>query len=112
LAKKDMGRQHAPRFAGKQEAWVAAGIGLTIGFYDGFFGPGTGSFLVFAYVWLLGVSTPAKVSTYAYVNPVIAVFLGWALLGERVTSPMVLAAGMIVGAVIILTWPRTAPAKA
>jgi uncharacterized membrane protein YfcA len=54
LAKKDMGRQHAPRFAAKQEAWVAAGIGLTIGFYDGFFGPGTGSFLVFAYVSLLG----------------------------------------------------------
>jgi uncharacterized membrane protein YfcA len=54
LAKKDMGRHHAPRFAGKQEAWVAAGIGLTIGFYDGFFGPGTGSFLVFAYVSLLG----------------------------------------------------------
>jgi drug/metabolite transporter (DMT)-like permease len=72
-----------------------------------------GSWIGFsAYVWLLGVSTPAKVSTYAYVNPVIAVFLGWALLGERVTSPMVLAAGVIVGAVIILTWPRTPPAKA
>ena len=54
LAKKDMGRHHAPRFAGAQEAWIAAGIGLTIGFYDGFFGPGTGSFLVFAYVRLLG----------------------------------------------------------
>jgi uncharacterized membrane protein YfcA len=54
LAKKDMGRQHAPRFAGPQEAWIASGIGLTIGFYDGFFGPGTGSFLVFAYVRLLG----------------------------------------------------------
>jgi uncharacterized membrane protein YfcA len=54
LAKKDMGRQHAPRFAGSQEAWVASGIGLTIGFYDGFFGPGTGSFLVFACVRLLG----------------------------------------------------------
>ncbi|WP_090044260.1 TSUP family transporter [Limnohabitans sp. 2KL-27] len=54
LAKKDMGRQHAPRFAGPKEAWIASGIGLTIGFYDGFFGPGTGSFLVFAYVRLLG----------------------------------------------------------
>ncbi len=61
-----------------------------------------------AYVWLLGVSTPAKVSTYAYVNPVIAVFLGWALLGEHITPPMVLAAGVIVGAVVILTWPRAA----
>lgn len=54
LVKKDMGRSHAPRFAGSQEAWVAAGIGLMIGFYDGFFGPGTGSFLVFAYVRWLG----------------------------------------------------------
>jgi uncharacterized membrane protein YfcA len=54
LARKDMGQSHAPRFAGKQEAWIAAGIGLVIGFYDGFFGPGTGSFLVFAYVRLLG----------------------------------------------------------
>jgi len=54
LIKKDLGRSHAPRFAGAQEAWIAAGIGLLIGFYDGFFGPGTGSFLVFAYVRVLG----------------------------------------------------------
>ena len=54
LARKDLGRSHAPRFAGAQEAWIAAGIGLVIGFYDGFFGPGTGSFLVFAYVRVLG----------------------------------------------------------
>ena len=54
LAKKDMGRDHAPRFSGRKEIWVASGIGLTIGFYDGFFGPGTGSFLVFAYVRWLG----------------------------------------------------------
>jgi uncharacterized membrane protein YfcA len=54
VAKKDLGRSHAPRFIGRQEAWMAAGIGLVIGFYDGFFGPGTGSFLVFAYVRLMG----------------------------------------------------------
>jgi uncharacterized membrane protein YfcA len=54
LAKKDMGRTHAPRYAGAKQAWVGAAIGLTIGFYDGFFGPGTGSFLVFAYVRLMG----------------------------------------------------------
>ena len=54
VAKKDLGRSHAPRFVGRQEAWMAAGIGLVIGFYDGFFGPGTGSFLVFAYVRLMG----------------------------------------------------------
>ena len=54
LARKDMGRDHAPRYAGRREALLASGIGLVIGFYDGFFGPGTGSFLVFAWVRLLG----------------------------------------------------------
>ena len=54
LVRKDMGREHAPRFAGRRQALVASGVGLVIGFYDGFFGPGTGSFLVFAWVRLLG----------------------------------------------------------
>jgi uncharacterized membrane protein YfcA len=54
LARKDMGQHHAPRLAGRREALVASAIGLVIGFYDGFFGPGTGSFLVFAWVRLLG----------------------------------------------------------
>ncbi len=54
LAKKDLGRHHAPRFAGRAEVWVASLVGLCIGFYDGFFGPGTGSFFVFLFVRLLG----------------------------------------------------------
>lgn len=54
LFKKELGRHHTPRFTGTKEAWVAAGIGAAIGFYDGFFGPGTGSFLVFLFVRLLG----------------------------------------------------------
>ena len=54
LAKKDLGRHHAPRFAGQHEALVACAIGATIGFYDGFFGPGTGSFFVFLLVRVLG----------------------------------------------------------
>jgi uncharacterized membrane protein YfcA len=54
LFKKELGRHHMPRFTGTKEAWVAAGIGAAIGFYDGFFGPGTGSFLVFLFVRLLG----------------------------------------------------------
>ena len=54
LARKDLGRTHAPRFAGSLEKWLAAAIGAVIGFYDGFFGPGTGSFLVFLFVRLLG----------------------------------------------------------
>jgi len=54
LAKKDLGRSHAPRHQGAAEAWLASAIGLVIGFYDGFFGPGTGSFFVFLFVRLLG----------------------------------------------------------
>jgi hypothetical protein len=54
LAKKELGRTHTPRFAGRHETGVACGIGLLLGFYDGFFGPGTGSFFVFMFVRLLG----------------------------------------------------------
>ena len=54
LARKDMGRHHTPRLQGRAEAAVASAIGVTIGFYDGFFGPGTGSFFVFLFVRLLG----------------------------------------------------------
>jgi uncharacterized membrane protein YfcA len=54
LVKKELGLNHAPRFSGRKEAWIAAGIGAVIGFYDGFFGPGTGSFFVFLFVRLLG----------------------------------------------------------
>jgi uncharacterized membrane protein YfcA len=54
LARKDLGRHHAPRFSGSQEVLLASAVGTVIGFYDGFFGPGTGSFLVFLFVRLLG----------------------------------------------------------
>jgi uncharacterized membrane protein YfcA len=54
LARKDLGRHHEPRFAAGQEALAASAVGLTIGFYDGFFGPGTGSFFVFLFVRVLG----------------------------------------------------------
>ncbi len=54
LARKELGRHHAPRLAGHAETAAACAIGLAIGFYDGFFGPGTGSFFVFLFVRLLG----------------------------------------------------------
>jgi hypothetical protein len=54
LLKKDLGREHQPRHQGRRETLVAAAIGLVIGFYDGFFGPGTGSFFVFLFVRMLG----------------------------------------------------------
>jgi hypothetical protein len=54
LARKELGRHHAPRFTGSAEAAAACCIGAVIGFYDGFFGPGTGSFFVFCMVRFLG----------------------------------------------------------
>ena len=65
-----------------------------------------GSWIGFsAYVWLLKVSTPAKVSTYAYVNPVIAVFLGWLVLGEQLNTRGIWATVVIVIGVVIITLP-------
>ena len=61
------------------------------------------------YAWLLENSTPAKVSTFAYVNPVVAVVLGWALLGEPLTPRMLFATGIIVGAVAIISFIKTRP---
>lgn len=54
FAKKDLGHHHAPRLQAAHEVWAIGSIGLVLGFYDGFFGPGTGSFLVFALVRFLG----------------------------------------------------------
>lgn len=54
LARKELGRHHAPRFQGVRETAAASLLGATIGFYDGFFGPGTGSFFVFLFVRWLG----------------------------------------------------------
>lgn len=63
-----------------------------------------GSIVAFsAYIWLLRVSTPTRVSTYAYVNPVIAVILGWALAGEALTTRMLIAAAVIVSGVALIT---------
>lgn len=56
-----------------------------------------------AYIWLLQVSTPARVSTYAYVNPVVAVILGWALAGEELSARMLVAAAVIVAGVAMIT---------
>jgi drug/metabolite transporter (DMT)-like permease len=63
-----------------------------------------------AYNWLLGVSSPARVSTYAYVNPVVAVFLGWALASEPLTLRTLLATLVIVSAVALIILYRTQPA--
>ncbi|MEX0907623.1 MAG: EamA family transporter [Gemmatimonadota bacterium] len=56
-----------------------------------------------AYVWLLRVVNAATVSTYAYVNPIVAVLLGWAIAGEAFTPRMAIAALIIVSGVALIT---------
>ncbi|HKG48518.1 MAG TPA: EamA family transporter [Pyrinomonadaceae bacterium] len=56
-----------------------------------------------AYSWLLNNVTPARAATYAYVNPVVAVLLGWLVAGEPLTRQMLVAAGVIIGSVILIT---------
>ncbi|HLA68564.1 MAG TPA: drug/metabolite exporter YedA [Bacteroidota bacterium] len=63
-----------------------------------------GSLVAFtSYIWLLKTVHPALVSTYAYVNPVIAVFLGWLIAGEPLGGRILLAAAIIVAAVALIT---------
>jgi drug/metabolite transporter (DMT)-like permease len=73
-----------------------------------------GSLIAFtAYIWLLRATSPAQAATYAYVNPVVAVFLGWALAGEPLTARTLLAAAVIVGSVVLITaQPRPRPVGA
>jgi len=56
-----------------------------------------------AYVWLLTAANATLVSTYAFVNPVVAVLLGWALASEPLNARMLAAAAIIVGAVALIT---------
>jgi drug/metabolite transporter (DMT)-like permease len=59
-----------------------------------------------AFIYLLNVTTPARASTYAYVNPVVAVLLGRVLAGEPLSTQTVLAAAIIVAAVAVITTDR------
>lgn len=59
------------------------------------------AFLVFS--WLSKVAPPTLVATYTYVNPLVAIFLGWLLAGESLHPLMLLAAGVIIMAVILIT---------
>jgi drug/metabolite transporter (DMT)-like permease len=61
-----------------------------------------------AYIFLLRHCDPAKVATYAYVNPIVAVILGALFAGEKLTGRAVLAAGLIIGSVaLVITVQKT-----
>lgn len=104
LAKKELGRHHAPMLARRHEAAAAALIGLVIGCYDGFFGPGTGSFLVFLFVRLLGYDFLHASASAKFVNVAtnVAALVLFAVKGHiwwHLALPMALAnvAGSLLG---------------
>jgi drug/metabolite transporter (DMT)-like permease len=69
-----------------------------------------GSLLSFtAYIWLLRMVSTSRVATYAYVNPVVAVFFGWAVGGEAISARGLLATGIIVAAVALILSHRSQP---
>jgi drug/metabolite transporter (DMT)-like permease len=61
-----------------------------------------------AYIWALGHAPTSLVSTYAYVNPIVAVFLGWLILDETLTARTFIAGAVIVAAVALIVTARTA----
>jgi drug/metabolite transporter (DMT)-like permease len=81
---------------------ISAGSLLALGYLTVF-----GSLVAFsAYGWLLKHEPPARVATYAYVNPVVAVLLGWAFRSEPITIRTLVASLMIVTAVVLITTSR------
>ncbi|MBA2741430.1 MAG: EamA family transporter [Actinobacteria bacterium] len=71
-----------------------------------------GSFAGFtAYVWLLRAAPLSLISTYAYVNPVVAVILGWAVLGEEITVRMLVAGAAIVVSVALIVRASARPVE-
>ena len=62
-----------------------------------------------AYIWLLRATTTARVSTYAFVNPVVAMFLGWAFAGETLELRTLIAAAVAITGVVLILRARAAP---
>jgi len=83
-------------------SWLALGYLIAFGSMVGFT----------AYIYILKKSTATRVATYAFVNPVVALFLGWLLVGESITLRTIIAAAVILTAVLlVITAPHQAPAR-
>lgn len=109
LARKDFGQLHRPAHAGWRELALATLLGMAIGFYDGFFGPGTGSFLIFLFVRCFGfdflhASASAKIVNVATNLAALAYFLpaGHWLPGIAVAMALCNVAGSLAGSRLAL----------
>ena len=79
-------------------SWTARGIGAVAYLVVG------GSLIGYtAYIYILGHAPTAKVSTYAYVNPVVAVFLGWLVLNEKIDGYMLSGSAIVIASVVLVT---------
>jgi len=78
--------------------WTARGIGAVAYLVVG------GSLIGYtAYIYILGHAPTAKVSTYAYVNPVVAVFLGWLVLNEKIDGYMLAGSAIVIASVVLVS---------
>ena len=103
LCRPSLGDLHAPKLSPHKQAFVAAGIGAVLGFYDGFFGPGTGSFILFAFVALLGfdflrASASSKVINLATNIAALCFFIPEGYV--RYDLGIVMAAANILGSIV------------
>lgn len=103
-SRKSFGHLHAPKFLADRERLFAVVVGGVIGFYDGFFGPGTGSFLMFIFIGLFGfdfltASASSKVINLATNVAAVIVFAAFGLIYYEYALPMGVCnvAGAIVG---------------
>jgi uncharacterized membrane protein YfcA len=103
-SQKNFGHLHAPKFLADHERFAAILVGLVIGFYDGFFGPGTGSFLIFIFIGLFGfdfltASASAKVINLATNLAAVLTFAarGDVLYGYALPTGACNVAGAIIG---------------
>ena len=104
-SRKSFGHLHAPKFLADHERLAAIAVGIVIGFYDGFFGPGTGSFLIFIFIGLFGfdfltASASAKVINFATNLAAVLVFAAKGDVLYRYALPMGACnvAGALIGA--------------
>ncbi len=94
VAAGDLGRVHPNRFS--LASVLALAYLIVFGSFAGFA----------SYVWLLRNARTSLVSTYAYVNPVVAVFLGWAFLDEPITLRTLIAGAIVLAAVALIIASR------
>ena len=97
------GETHALHLAAiSLRSWLALGYLIVFGSMVGFT----------AYIYILKKSTATRVATYAFVNPVVALFLGWLLVDESITLRTTIAAAVILTAVLlVITAPHRVPAR-